>query len=294
MKSACTARLTKQRGLTFIELLVSTALVGVVGMVGFGVMRSGMVLSQQNSGINLSGLRSRQVIDRLGDQVRYSLAKPELITATGATTTAATADGIRVKRYLGGPYVLKDSNGGTTDITVSHKIFVVEYRADLPTPAVGDWLAVESATQPELEISAVATMTNSGALKRSKLTMVNAIGEAVRPSTTRIAGLLYRREAYLFVASEGGTNPRFALRRYPSVRSTTNFSLAANYEVMSLGYRRLNNAAFFSNITSSGVPALQLKTVAHATGQESYTEKRFKKTTTTTLPIQMRLWTLPH
>ncbi|HEV7405346.1 MAG TPA: hypothetical protein VGO11_20550, partial [Chthoniobacteraceae bacterium] len=196
MNSSLTALRTKlrQQAFTIVELTVAAALTGAVGLTVIGVLRSSAVLSSQNAGINISASRAREVIDQINDRARYALDQPVLINTDGTAATGSTADGVLLKRYLGAPFVVKEVNGGT-DIAATATQFVLEYRAGLPDPLVGDWILLESVARPELEISAVAAMTPSGAILRKLITTTTAVGEPLRPLSYRVGGSLYHKEA---------------------------------------------------------------------------------------------------
>ena len=114
INSSLTSPRTNARGFTLVELMVSMAVVGVVGLVMLSVMVSTMKLSSANAATNISNYRMRQTLDRLAEIVHYGLDTPVLINSSGAAQTG-TADGLLVKNLLGGSYVFLNASGKTTD-----------------------------------------------------------------------------------------------------------------------------------------------------------------------------------
>ncbi|RYD85640.1 MAG: prepilin-type N-terminal cleavage/methylation domain-containing protein [Verrucomicrobiaceae bacterium] len=279
---------SRHRGFTLVEVSVAAALLGVVGVIMFGVLRSGMILSKQNAGLNLSSLRARQTIDRIGEQARYSIDQPILINSNGGAESGSTSNGVLVKRYIGGPYVIKETQGGSADIATTATQFVLEFRKDLSPPVVGDWILMETVTRPELEISAAAKIDQTEKIQRWRITTRTAINEAVRPGVYRVSGQLYRKEAFMFVATETGTNPRSELRHFARVVAATNFLQAANYRVLASGFRRIEST-YFKRELKDGVNVITLSALVHSSGQDEYLDKNMQTTQFTTVPVRMQL-----
>jgi hypothetical protein len=272
--------------------MVSAALLGVVGFVTFGVLHSSMILSGQNLGVNLSSFRGRQMIDRVDEHSRYGMAQPALINTDGTANASGAADGILVKRLVGSPYVVKNSDGTTADIPATATSFVIEYWNQLPDPQAGDFILMETIQRPELEISAVTNLTANGSVLRKQITTTIALGEVAKPSQYRVGGTIYKKEAFVFAAYEAGANPRCELRHFSRVRGTTNFSTASNYYVMANGFRKLNGQSFFTNATSNNVQISVLRALVHSSGKQEIVERNSTVSSSTTVPVQLRIWTL--
>lgn len=294
MNSLRTARRTslRQRAFTFVELTVASALIGAVALTTLGVLRSGAVLSSQNAGINISSSRAREVVDRINDRARYSMEQPVLINADGSAATGTTADGLLAKRFLGSSYNLKDATGGTTDLAATATQFCLEYRNTLPDPTPGDYILLESVSRPELEIATVTNMTAVGSVLRKAITTTTALGEAVRPSAYRVGGQLYRKEAFIFVATDASSNPRFELRNYTRVVASTVFTTRGTSIQLADGFRRLQSQAFFTRTTSNGATTVVMRALANSSNRQEYVARGMANSTFTTVPIQSRLWSL--
>ncbi len=271
---------------------MAAALLGVLGLIGFSVLRSGMLLSGQNTNVNLSAARSRQMIDWIGERTRYALGQPSLLTAAGAASASLSDDGILVKTFGGAPYVVKEAGGSFGDIASTAKQFTLEYRPDLPEPVVGDWMQLDTVEQAQLEISAVSSLSAGAGITRRLVTTVTTLNETAKPSMYRVSASLYRKQAFIFVPTETGTNARSELRHYKAVRNGMSFSTAANYKVLANGYRKLNSQAYFTSTTIDGEAVTVLRAMVHSTGKAEYVERGKAASTFSTIPIQLRLWAL--
>jgi hypothetical protein len=268
---------------------------GVMGLIIFGVLRSGTILSSQNTGINVSSSRARMALDQIGEKTRYSLVTPALINTSGAAVSGTTADGIMLKKLIGSTYVVRKSAGSDDTITSATKQFVLEYQAELTDPNPGDWMLVESIERPELQISAVNSITSytsaGSPMKRASVTTTAALGEDARPSLYRVSATLYRKMAYTFVPATGDY---FELRYYSNVGPSTNFSTASNYRVEADSYRRLGGSAFFTDSISNGAETINLKAMVNASDRTEYIARKNPNNTFIAVPIQAKLWTLNH
>lgn len=267
----------------------------LVALTGFNVLRSGLLLSSANVGINVSSFKGRAMIDQIGEASRYALAQPTLVDATGAAVAGSTADGLLVKRFEGTPYSIFASDGTTTTaIKTTDTQFVVKYRNTLPAPAAGHFMLFETISRPELEIASVTTPTLSGSLYSCKITTTTAIGDSATPSSYRVTGDMYHKEAFIFVATDA---TRFDLRHFDLVTGSTLYatdtSASAPYHNLANGFQRLNNQSFFTNGTgASGTAMTSLAAMAYSSSKSEYIAGKHTNSTFTSVPMQVRLWSL--
>ena len=283
---------------TLVELMAVTLGVAGMGVIMANVLRTNALLSGTNTGLNLSGYNSRFMLDQVNRSARYSLSQPTLISASGAPVlgSSASADGLIAKSYLGYPYVLRETGGTKNDIPATTKVFQLEYRSDSDTPitepSVGDYMLLESVTRPELEITAVGTATTTGGVTKRQITFATAIGEVARPNYFRVSAILFRKEAYTFVATDATADPRFELRHYRQVTSSTNFSTSANYYVLAAGFRRYQAGNFFTNQTGTSNKNTLLKAIVYSATTSQFIERGKTASTFTAMPVQLKLWSI--
>ncbi|MDR3402837.1 MAG: type II secretion system protein [Chthoniobacter sp.] len=286
MNSSLTKLRTSAQGFTLVEMMVSAALVGSVGLMILSVLVGTMTLSSQNVVTNLSNYRARQTLDRIGQVARYAADTPVLINADGTTATG-TSDGILMKNALGGPYVFKNSDGTTADIPSGATTFAVQYApsAGADTPKVGDYFLLNLSTAPELEVASVGAVTG-GSVAQVVITTKTGITETATPSTYTVTASRYRKEAYVF--AQAGT--QWTLRHYGRVTSAMSYSNPASFTVLGMGFQKLGTLAWFTTTLDNGTQATWLHAVARSSDHGEYAESVAGHNTLTTMPVQIKLW----
>src|SRR3954468_5548134 len=109
----------KNAGFTIVEMLVAVAVLGLLGVVFFQVLNSGLVLYAKNSAVNLAHEEARQGILRITRDIHSSVSVPQLrdssfniVSSTPVGGGAPTAAAIFFFDILLGPlYVGKNPNG---------------------------------------------------------------------------------------------------------------------------------------------------------------------------------------
>jgi prepilin-type N-terminal cleavage/methylation domain-containing protein len=287
MTSLPTSHQTSANGFTLTELMVSMAVVGVVGLALFGLLISTMTLSSQNAAENISNFHARQTLDQIGQVVRYAQDTPVLINADGTAASGTTSDGILVKRALGGPYLFLNSNGqAAADIPSGSTSFMVQYApsAGLDTPKVGDYFLLALSTAPELEVASVSIVSGSP-MATVQITTKQGITETASPGSYSVTASRYRKEAYVFVQS----GSYWTLRHYPGVVAATNYANASSV-VLGTGFQKLGSQAWFTTTTDNGAQASWLRAVARSSDHPEYAESISGLNTLTSIPIQIKLW----
>ncbi len=305
MNFSPTRRRISAGAFTLVEMMIAAAVFTVVGTVIISVLRSTMQLSSENVVANLSNFRARQALDRAGEVIRYGQGTPVLINADGTTATSTTtvtkadgttttgiaADGVLIKNALGGPYIIKNSNGKTDDIPSGATSFTVEYTssAGVVAPTVGDYFLINLSTQPELEVTAVGAVTVSGKTSSCLVTTKTGLTEIASPSAYAVNAMRYRREAYVFAAN--GT--QWDLRRYPSVTSSTVYTSPSAYVTMGTGFQKLVQTVsqpWFTTVPDSGTQTIWMRAVARSSDHGEYNEYFTGRNTLTAMPVQGKLW----
>lgn len=138
----------ERAGFTITEMSVGMAVLGLLGIVFFQVLQSGLVLSAKNTAVNAAHEETRQGIQRMTRDIHASVSVPQLrridtstnprtypvINSTLSPTalpsaTPPTAAGVSFLNIASGPdYVWNDPNGGS-------KIMIKD-GADRPLPGM--------------------------------------------------------------------------------------------------------------------------------------------------------------
>jgi hypothetical protein len=272
---------------TVPEFMVTLLVVSVVAIIGFTVLRTAMVLFAENVSLNVSGSQARLALDRIGDLIRYSKTSPDLIEADGSITSGSAAPGILVKRMIGGPYLLKEQNGGNGGMSGTETTFQIRYTTHPhnapPVPQVGQTLIVVD-LEPQVELEVVSVQTSNGApsYRALKITTATGLGVDLHPSQ-RVTAYLLGKEAYMFA----GPTSNGQLRHYPSVKSGMDWEDPANFTVV-LSNFRVQNANFFHRQISGGQTMVNLDLEILASDYADYFAKRRSTNTIYAMPLRAR------
>jgi Tfp pilus assembly protein PilE len=117
-----------QVGFTAVEMVVSTAIMAILGLVFIQVLNSGIILYTKNTAVNAAHEEAREGIIRMTRDIHASISVPQLRTADAASllpsdsasvvsstpsgTAAPMAPGVSFQNVVLGPqYVWKDPSG---------------------------------------------------------------------------------------------------------------------------------------------------------------------------------------
>lgn len=219
-------------GFTLVELMVSGVVASAVGLAVFAFLNAGMFLTAKNLSLNLTSNQMRGALDRVEQVLQQGDNNPVLIDTNGATVTGVAAAGVKLDRYLGGPYVVTTTNGtlaaGLATITITRSTNAL---ASPALPQVGDVLRIDgtaTTVRPRVALTSVAAA--DGSLHQAvTVTLAAPLSTAVTSSTTSIlTSKLVRQVAFLVMPS--GTKKE--LRFYTSIETTTNLNDPTKYTVI--------------------------------------------------------------
>jgi hypothetical protein len=105
-----------QGGFTVVEMVVSSMILAILGIVFFNVLNSGMVLYAKNTAVNSAHEEGRHGINRLTRDIHASVSVPQLrdtsfnvVSSTPVGGVPPTAAGVSFQNIVSGPnYVWKD------------------------------------------------------------------------------------------------------------------------------------------------------------------------------------------
>lgn len=101
---------------TVVEMLVAVGVLGLLGLVFFNVLNSGMILFAKNTAVNAAHEEARQGINRLTRDIHAAVSVPQLrdtnfnvVSSTPVSGVAPMAAGVSFQNVASGPnYVWKD------------------------------------------------------------------------------------------------------------------------------------------------------------------------------------------
>jgi prepilin-type N-terminal cleavage/methylation domain-containing protein len=161
------------RGFTLTELLIGTAIFGVVGLVLYCLLNVGTVLGAKNIAINTAHQEARTARLRMLQDIHSAVSLPYLVDTSGAQVTGAgPAAGISFQKWSSGPHIFK-SDAATGQNQISIKVTPGQ-----AAPVVGQRVIVPS-HQIEDDITAV-----SGSNDNLTLTLAHNLPIAVTGTST--------------------------------------------------------------------------------------------------------------
>ncbi|MGB8167005.1 MAG: prepilin-type N-terminal cleavage/methylation domain-containing protein [Chthoniobacteraceae bacterium] len=212
---------TKTAGFTLVEIMVAGAISGAVGIAVFGFLNAGMFLTAKNLSLNLTSNQMRTSLDRVEQVLQQGDSNPVLIDTTGATVTGAAAAGVKLDRFVGGPWVVTTTGGtvaaNVTSLTLTRSTNAI---ASPPVPAAGDIIRIDSTAatlRPRVNAGPTAnTVDNTAQRNTVTMPLTSALGTAVTSSGPLTAKII-RPVAFIVMPS----GSKWELRYYPLFDSTT-------------------------------------------------------------------------
>ena len=114
----------RRSAFTIVELMVTSALIGVTGFVTCMVLNSGALLFAKNTAMNMAHEQARTAVLQIEQDLHGAISLPQLVDANNVvltgTNAAGPAAGISFQAYGGGPYkVAADAKQGDTAIKIN-------------------------------------------------------------------------------------------------------------------------------------------------------------------------------
>ena len=250
-------------GFTIVELMVTTVLIGVLGLIIFSLLNVGTILGAKNSAVNVSHQQARTAMLQLTQDLRSSISPLtlfDLFDVNGNPIPLANngpAGGIAFQLWSAGPYkIARDAAIGDTTVRIQlNKV------TDLPPDLTANVKRLIVPTHGiEENITAVA-----GANLIWDLTLANPLTVAIKTtdaagSPVHVVSFITDRCSYLV------SNGRLQWRG-PTTRKT--FAV--------LGDDITNPKPFTTPVTPAGAPNIRLvAAIDLSTEDPSYSHRGFK------------------
>ena len=143
-------------GYTLIEVLFTTILISVIGLLIYSLLITGTILGAKNTAINTAHQQARMAMLQLVQDLHSAISLPQLVDANGSPVAApspgaspGTAQGIAFQLWSQGPYRI------AADRTASDTTVPIAIPASNRAPVAGQRLIVPT-HQIEDDITAVA------------------------------------------------------------------------------------------------------------------------------------------
>ncbi len=125
-------------GLTLVEMMVTTLLIGVLGLVIYSLLSTGTILGAKNTAVNTAHQRARNALLRMTRTIHAAVSPSRLVDVNGnlivpAPAPGVSAPGISFQLWAGGPYkITADTADAWQTLTID-----VTGTPTPPTPTVG-------------------------------------------------------------------------------------------------------------------------------------------------------------
>lgn len=119
-------KLSRPNGFTLVEVMVSTAIFAIAGLLVFLFLNSGMVLYAKNTAVNSAHQQARTAIDQMLASIHAAISIPQLVDTDLQPVPElddkgqpAAAAGFSFQTFYNGPFpVVKDVKATDTSITL--------------------------------------------------------------------------------------------------------------------------------------------------------------------------------
>jgi prepilin-type N-terminal cleavage/methylation domain-containing protein len=173
---------SRTTGFTLVELMITVALISVVGLVLYSILYTSTVLGAKNTAVNVAHQQARvAMIDMLQD-IHLAVSLPQLVNTDGTTAwptpspgaSASPAPGVAFQQWSSGPHKLKN------DVAVgATQIQIVFNTGSGPAVIAGQRLII-----PAYQIEADIASVDNGSPNNPKLTLSNIYGPGLTPPVT--------------------------------------------------------------------------------------------------------------
>ncbi|MEY2508168.1 MAG: hypothetical protein QOH01_2497 [Verrucomicrobiota bacterium] len=190
-----------QEGYTVVEMSIAIGVLGLLGMVFFSVLFSGLTLSTKNIAVNVSHAEARDGINRLTRDIHAAVSVPQLrdgnfavvsSQATGPLPTPPVASGVSFQNVYSGPNFIWKDPGNPSLIMIR----------DNPKPIAGQHLVIPFwGSLYEQDITKVAA---NGTANHSNVWLANGAETNINPRLMGSAyAITYYTDRVLYLVQNG-------------------------------------------------------------------------------------------
>jgi len=221
-----------RRAFALIELMVSTAVVAITGIILYYILLSGLTLFTKNTAINMAHQEARNAVLTMEQDIHAAVSIPELTTTSPTTyvTGSGPAAGISFQLFAAGPFQITPS---ATPYAAGQPNISVRCNGYVPT-------TYQRLIIPEYQIEMTVVNINSGAggtdvsleLGNDQGTVVN-LPTAVTPTMTNSAGASVAVNIQCFFTDRvayvvNGTQLWYYPRQFNNASNPTPYRVLAN------------------------------------------------------------------
>ncbi len=227
------------------ELMVGLAAFTIAGSIAYSILLNSSFLFAKNISVNSSNTILRTALDRLTEEMNQGYGIPKLINSDGTSVASSgPAPGITFDDYVGGPYVVTNTLGGT-GIPSNATSFLLKTWVDPfpfpPAPVSDDAVCIETSIGTvRLRVASCNSSPNPAPspppapyTRISTVTLPSPIGGGgiAWSAGTVLTGFVVHKKALILATINGGTE----LRLYDDAEglaTASDYSNAANYVIL--------------------------------------------------------------
>jgi prepilin-type N-terminal cleavage/methylation domain-containing protein len=268
------------KAFTFVEMMVTMAVVALTGTGVFMVLRTGMILFAKNSAINFTHQQVRYGLVELEQDLHTAISTPQLVTTTGTIVSGTgPAAGVSFRQYAAGPFAVSVGTSATVSGS-STQISIVTGTSNV-VPLAGQRIHIQAlpTNLVEVDIANVSASSSSSAGTVYTLTLVGPLGtdipvrSPIDNSTMSVACFLSTPVSYTVVNNQ-------LIHNYLTSSGSAS-SVAANF---------VASPTPFSVSTINGATNPAYITVSGFTVNDPSSSNRNYKATNLTISIQTPHW----
>jgi prepilin-type N-terminal cleavage/methylation domain-containing protein len=253
------------------ELMVTMGILGLVGLMVFLVLNSGMTLYAKNTAVNSAHQQARAGVDQMLANLHSSVSIPQLVDANlqpvaeldgnGKPTSAA---GISFQAFSGGPFpVVANANATATSLTLYCPGYVPAANARLNIPSHNIEYDITSSALVGVNRQFILATPGAGGIG----TPVSISGTGIEGgagTTYVISAFITNRISYAVVGSELRYFPTNSLATYRvitrNIISTTPFTvpITAGGSLQNQFLAAVNLSSVEPNFTNRGYAAVNM------------------------------------
>ncbi len=173
---------SRTAGFKLVELMITVALISVVGLVLYSILYTSSVLGAKNTAVNVAHQQARVAMIEIVQDIHSAISTPQFVDTDGTTpwptpapgTSPSPAPGVSFQQWSSGPHKLK------TDVAVGATQIQIIFTSGSGPAVVAGQRIIIPAYQVEADIASVDT-TSPG---NPKMTLSNIYGPSVVPPVT--------------------------------------------------------------------------------------------------------------
>ena len=168
-----------------VELMITVALISVVGLVLYSILYTSTVLGAKNTAVNVAHQQARVAMISMLQDIHSAVSLPQLVDTDGTTpwpspspgTSASPAPGVSFQQWSSGPHKIKN------DVAVGATQIQIAYNSNNSNSGIAP-ITGQRVIIPAYQIEADISSVDNSSAGSPKLTLSNIYGPGLTPPVT--------------------------------------------------------------------------------------------------------------